>query len=192
MCLYIRQIYFVFPSAVMLSVGYSQLNFSSLSFFLPSLSVQTHIQPLAVRAVSPPRWPLCRPRLRVVQPQTHQGPVALSAPWRNGLTNPVRKLSAGATGTAKGERQVRRLEGKPPPPPARSSQDLGCPPNRGAVHYPASHRQRPGENNSFMCIISLIKKGHSNQGYHAKRQLRQGKFIYIAHFIHNGNSKCFT
>uniref|UniRef100_A0A671TAR2 Rho guanine nucleotide exchange factor 25 n=1 Tax=Sinocyclocheilus anshuiensis TaxID=1608454 RepID=A0A671TAR2_9TELE len=40
------------------------------------------------------------------------------------LTNPVRKLSAGATGTAKGERQVRRLEGKPPPPPARSSQDL--------------------------------------------------------------------
>jgi len=21
---------------------------------------------------------------------------------------------------------------------------------------------------------------------------RQGKFIYIAHFIHNGNSKCFT
>ncbi|XP_026092514.1 rho guanine nucleotide exchange factor 25-like isoform X2 [Carassius auratus] len=41
------------------------------------------------------------------------------------LTNPVRKLSAGATGTAKGERQVRRLEGKPPPPPTRSSQDLG-------------------------------------------------------------------
>jgi len=23
-------------------------------------------------------------------------------------------------------------------------------------------------------------------------QSRQGKFIYIAHFIHNGNSKCFT
>uniref|UniRef100_A0A8C1GDP7 Rho guanine nucleotide exchange factor 25 n=1 Tax=Cyprinus carpio TaxID=7962 RepID=A0A8C1GDP7_CYPCA len=43
------------------------------------------------------------------------------------LTNPVRKLSAGATGTAKGERQVRRLEDKPPPPPARSSQDLGSP-----------------------------------------------------------------
>ncbi|RXN11739.1 rho guanine nucleotide exchange factor 25-like isoform X1 [Labeo rohita] len=43
------------------------------------------------------------------------------------LTNPVRKLSSGATGTAKGERQVRRLEGKPPPPPARSSQDLGSP-----------------------------------------------------------------
>ncbi len=21
---------------------------------------------------------------------------------------------------------------------------------------------------------------------------RQGKFIYIAHFIHSGNSKCFT
>ncbi len=22
--------------------------------------------------------------------------------------------------------------------------------------------------------------------------VRQGKFIYIAHFIHSGNSKCFT
>ncbi|XP_056095067.1 rho guanine nucleotide exchange factor 25 isoform X2 [Rhinichthys klamathensis goyatoka] len=43
------------------------------------------------------------------------------------LTNPVRKLSAGATGTAKGERQVRKLDGKPPPPPTRSSQDLGSP-----------------------------------------------------------------
>ncbi|KAJ8265503.1 hypothetical protein COCON_G00146020 [Conger conger] len=41
------------------------------------------------------------------------------------LTNPVRKLSsAGAAGGgAKGERQVRRLEGKPPP--AQKSQDLG-------------------------------------------------------------------
>ncbi|KAG1961420.1 rho guanine nucleotide exchange factor 25 isoform X2 [Pimephales promelas] len=43
------------------------------------------------------------------------------------LTNPVRKLSAGATGTVKGERQVRKLDGKPPPPPTRSSQDLGSP-----------------------------------------------------------------
>nr|XP_009295232.1 rho guanine nucleotide exchange factor 25 isoform X1 [Danio rerio] len=43
------------------------------------------------------------------------------------LTNPVRKLSAGAAGSAKGERQVRRLEGKPPPPPTRSSQELGSP-----------------------------------------------------------------
>uniref|UniRef100_A0A671X3U6 Rho guanine nucleotide exchange factor 25 n=1 Tax=Sparus aurata TaxID=8175 RepID=A0A671X3U6_SPAAU len=42
------------------------------------------------------------------------------------LTNPVRKLSAGAT--AKGERQVRKLEGKPPPLPSHSnSQDLGSP-----------------------------------------------------------------
>ncbi|XP_057674436.1 rho guanine nucleotide exchange factor 25 isoform X2 [Corythoichthys intestinalis] len=40
------------------------------------------------------------------------------------LTNPVRKLSAGAT--AKGERQIRKLEGKPPPLPSHSqSQDLG-------------------------------------------------------------------
>ncbi|XP_068608708.1 rho guanine nucleotide exchange factor 25 [Brachionichthys hirsutus] len=43
------------------------------------------------------------------------------------LTNPVRKLSAG--GTAKGERQVRRLEGKPTPLPSYShSQDVGSPP----------------------------------------------------------------
>uniref|UniRef100_A0A3Q1CUG6 Rho guanine nucleotide exchange factor 25 n=1 Tax=Amphiprion ocellaris TaxID=80972 RepID=A0A3Q1CUG6_AMPOC len=43
------------------------------------------------------------------------------------LTNPVRKLSAGST--AKGERQVRKLEGKPPPLPSHShSQDLGSPP----------------------------------------------------------------
>ncbi|KAA0707178.1 Triple functional domain protein [Triplophysa tibetana] len=43
------------------------------------------------------------------------------------LTNPVRKLSIGAAGPAKGERQVRRLDGKPPPPPTRSSQELGNP-----------------------------------------------------------------
>nr|XP_020473339.1 rho guanine nucleotide exchange factor 25-like isoform X2 [Monopterus albus] len=43
------------------------------------------------------------------------------------LTNPVRKLSAGAN--AKGERQVRKLEGKPPPPSSHCySQDLGSPP----------------------------------------------------------------
>ncbi|KAJ8370059.1 hypothetical protein SKAU_G00100870 [Synaphobranchus kaupii] len=41
------------------------------------------------------------------------------------LTNPVRKLSSAgmAGGGAKGERQARRIEGKPPPP--RQSQDLG-------------------------------------------------------------------
>ncbi|XP_067383104.1 rho guanine nucleotide exchange factor 25 isoform X2 [Channa argus] len=43
------------------------------------------------------------------------------------LTNPVRKLSAGAT--AKGERQVRKLEGKHPPLSFHShSHDLGSPP----------------------------------------------------------------
>ncbi|XP_068187884.1 rho guanine nucleotide exchange factor 25 isoform X2 [Antennarius striatus] len=43
------------------------------------------------------------------------------------LTNPVRKLSAG--GTAKGERQVCKLEGKPAPPSSYSySQDVGSPP----------------------------------------------------------------
>ncbi|XP_061909081.1 rho guanine nucleotide exchange factor 25 isoform X1 [Entelurus aequoreus] len=41
------------------------------------------------------------------------------------LTNPVRKLSAGAT--AKGERQIRKFEGKPTPLSSHS-QDLGSPP----------------------------------------------------------------
>ncbi|XP_061842160.1 rho guanine nucleotide exchange factor 25 isoform X2 [Nerophis lumbriciformis] len=41
------------------------------------------------------------------------------------LTNPVRKLSAGAT--AKGERQIRKLEGKPTPLSSHSL-DLGSPP----------------------------------------------------------------
>ncbi|XP_051518216.1 rho guanine nucleotide exchange factor 25-like isoform X1 [Myxocyprinus asiaticus] len=43
------------------------------------------------------------------------------------LTNPVRKLSAGAAGAAKGEQQVHRLDSKPPPPPNRTSQDLRNP-----------------------------------------------------------------
>ncbi|XP_036446801.1 rho guanine nucleotide exchange factor 25 isoform X1 [Colossoma macropomum] len=41
------------------------------------------------------------------------------------LTNPVRKLSAGAAGGSKGERPARRLEGKPPPPQSKSNQELG-------------------------------------------------------------------
>ncbi|XP_066527196.1 rho guanine nucleotide exchange factor 25 [Hoplias malabaricus] len=40
------------------------------------------------------------------------------------LTNPVRKLSAGAAGGSKGERQARRLEAKPPPPQSKSNQEL--------------------------------------------------------------------
>ncbi|CAN9516123.1 unnamed protein product [Ophioblennius macclurei] len=39
------------------------------------------------------------------------------------LTNPVRKLSVGSA-AAKGERQVRKLEGKAPPPPPSSSSSL--------------------------------------------------------------------
>ncbi|KAI4905246.1 hypothetical protein NFI96_028987, partial [Prochilodus magdalenae] len=41
------------------------------------------------------------------------------------LTNPVRKLSAGAAGGSKGERPARRSEGKPPPPQSKSNQELG-------------------------------------------------------------------
>ncbi|XP_029689850.1 rho guanine nucleotide exchange factor 25 isoform X1 [Takifugu rubripes] len=52
------------------------------------------------------------------------------------LTNPVRKLSAGAT--AKGERQSRKPDGKPPPLPSHShsqdSQDLGSPPRADETH----------------------------------------------------------
>ncbi|KAM9856245.1 rho guanine nucleotide exchange factor 25 isoform 2-T2 [Aulostomus maculatus] len=59
------------------------------------------------------------------------------------LTNPVRKLSAGAT--AKGEHQIRKLEGKPPPPlPSHShSQDLGSPlrPDEPLTILPVTHRE---------------------------------------------------
>ncbi|KAK1899270.1 Kalirin, partial [Dissostichus eleginoides] len=58
------------------------------------------------------------------------------------LTNPVRKLSVGAT--AKGERQVRKLEGKPPPPPSQShSLDLGSPPRHDDTFtiLPITHRE---------------------------------------------------
>ncbi|KAG7477464.1 hypothetical protein MATL_G00069850 [Megalops atlanticus] len=41
------------------------------------------------------------------------------------LTNPVRKLSAGGGAGGKSERQVRRLDGKPPP--SQQSQDPGAP-----------------------------------------------------------------
>ncbi|XP_028265362.1 rho guanine nucleotide exchange factor 25 isoform X2 [Parambassis ranga] len=58
------------------------------------------------------------------------------------LTNPVRKLSAGSA--AKGERQVRKLEGKPPPLPSHSqSQDLGSPPrtDETLTILPVTHRE---------------------------------------------------
>ncbi|XP_029362811.1 rho guanine nucleotide exchange factor 25 isoform X3 [Echeneis naucrates] len=58
------------------------------------------------------------------------------------LTNPVRKLSAGAT--AKGERQVRKLEGKPQPPPSHSlSQDQGSllRPDENLTILPVTHRE---------------------------------------------------
>ncbi|KAM3618881.1 uncharacterized protein V6R79_026269 [Siganus canaliculatus] len=59
------------------------------------------------------------------------------------LTNPVRKLSAGAT--AKGERQVRKLEGKPPPPPPSQShsQELGSlpRPDEPLTILPVTHRE---------------------------------------------------
>ncbi|MED6290509.1 hypothetical protein CHARACLAT_013708 [Characodon lateralis] len=59
------------------------------------------------------------------------------------LTNPVRKLSAGST--AKGDRQVRKLEGKPPPLPSHSqSQDLGSSvrPDEAFTILPITHRER--------------------------------------------------
>lgn len=59
------------------------------------------------------------------------------------LTNPVRKLSAGSA--AKGERQVRKLEGKSPPIPSHShSQDLGSPMrlDEAFTILPITHRER--------------------------------------------------
>ncbi|XP_061592137.1 rho guanine nucleotide exchange factor 25 isoform X2 [Cololabis saira] len=58
------------------------------------------------------------------------------------LTNPVRKLSAGSA--AKGERQVRKLEGKPPPPTSTGQcQDLGSPPRPDNTFtiLPVTHRE---------------------------------------------------
>ncbi|XP_072306037.1 rho guanine nucleotide exchange factor 25 isoform X1 [Eucyclogobius newberryi] len=57
------------------------------------------------------------------------------------LTNPVRKLSAGAS--AKGERQVRKLEGKPPTVPPHPNQDLGSPPrlDKSFTILPMTHSQ---------------------------------------------------
>lgn len=60
------------------------------------------------------------------------------------LTNPVRKLSAGAT--AKGERQVRKLDGKPPPFQSHSNSldlGLGSPPRPDDTFtiLPDTHRE---------------------------------------------------
>ncbi|XP_011475387.2 rho guanine nucleotide exchange factor 25-like isoform X2 [Oryzias latipes] len=58
------------------------------------------------------------------------------------LTNPVRKLSVGSAGKA--ERQVRKLEGKPPPLPSLSqSLDLNSPPrlDETLTVLPVTHRE---------------------------------------------------
>ncbi|XP_041859405.1 rho guanine nucleotide exchange factor 25 isoform X2 [Melanotaenia boesemani] len=58
------------------------------------------------------------------------------------LTNPVRKLSAGSA--SKGERQVQKLEGKPPPPPSHSQiLGLGSPPRPDETFtiLPVTHRE---------------------------------------------------
>uniref|UniRef100_A0A671X1H3 Rho guanine nucleotide exchange factor 25-like n=1 Tax=Sparus aurata TaxID=8175 RepID=A0A671X1H3_SPAAU len=74
------------------------------------------------------------------------------------LTNPVRKLSAGAT--AKGERQVRKLEGKPPPLPSHSnSQDLGSPvrPEDTLTILPVTHRELVRSVFSWYVLKELIE-----------------------------------
>ncbi|KAJ8358713.1 hypothetical protein SKAU_G00152380 [Synaphobranchus kaupii] len=59
------------------------------------------------------------------------------------LTNPVRKLSSAGGGGAKGERQVRRLDGEAPP--ARQSQDPAGPGGAGRrLHRPPHRRERAG------------------------------------------------
>ncbi|TNN56927.1 Rho guanine nucleotide exchange factor 25 [Liparis tanakae] len=67
------------------------------------------------------------------------------------LTNPVRKLSVGAT--AKGERQVRKLEGKPPPLPSHGhSQDLGSPlrSEDTFIILPVTHRELDTQSSSVL------------------------------------------
>uniref|UniRef100_A0A3Q3LJL9 Rho guanine nucleotide exchange factor 25 n=1 Tax=Mastacembelus armatus TaxID=205130 RepID=A0A3Q3LJL9_9TELE len=67
------------------------------------------------------------------------------------LTNPVRKLSVGAT--AKGERQVRKLEGKPQPLPSHShSQELGGPLRPEET---VAHRELVRSKNLLQFIILL-------------------------------------
>uniref|UniRef100_A0A667WBH9 Rho guanine nucleotide exchange factor 25 n=1 Tax=Myripristis murdjan TaxID=586833 RepID=A0A667WBH9_9TELE len=73
------------------------------------------------------------------------------------LTNPVRKLSAGSA--AKGERQVRKLEGKAPPLPSHSqSQDLGSPsgPDEPLTILPVTHRELVRSNS----VASYFVKAH--------------------------------
>ncbi len=78
------------------------------------------------------------------------------------LTNPVRKLSAGAT--AKGERQVRKLEGKPPPLPSHShSQDLGSPPrtDETLTILPVTHRELVSSSRKSTQIFYLSKRNNT-------------------------------
>lgn len=78
------------------------------------------------------------------------------------LTNPVRKLSAGST--AKGERQVRKLEGKPASLPSHSqNQDMGSLPRpvESLTILPVTHREPVRifliirTNQTKLCLVSF-------------------------------------
>lgn len=86
------------------------------------------------------------------------------------LTNPVRKLSAGSS--AKGDRQVRKIEGKPPPLPCHSqSQELGSRPMLDEILtvLPVTHRE-PVRNrcqNSCDVLFPVLSQKGIKQDMHA-------------------------
>uniref|UniRef100_A0A8C1VUJ1 DH domain-containing protein n=1 Tax=Cyprinus carpio TaxID=7962 RepID=A0A8C1VUJ1_CYPCA len=95
------------------------------------------------------------------------------------LTNPVRKLSAGATGTAKGERQVRRLEDKPPPPPARSSQDLGSPQTeKQFTILPVIDKELVRK--TVWCVLFSLKKRTVITKMYVLKELIETEKLYVA------------
>ncbi len=126
-CLYIRQIYFVFPLLSCSQMVIPNLiPLPSLSLFPLSVCTDSYSAAGSEGSISTSVASL-PPQASGSSAPNSPGSRRSVSTLKKWLTNPVRKLSGGATGTAKGERQVRRLEGKPPPPPARSSQDLGSP-----------------------------------------------------------------
>uniref|UniRef100_H3DC83 Rho guanine nucleotide exchange factor 25 n=1 Tax=Tetraodon nigroviridis TaxID=99883 RepID=H3DC83_TETNG len=109
------------------------------------------------------------------------------------LTNPVRKLSAGAT--AKGERQLRKSEGKPPPLPLHShsqdSQDLGSPPRPEDTHtiLPITHREllfphhaatgRTGLKDKVLCVYDTSSQWSSTADSEEERRSALEKSMYV-------------
>uniref|UniRef100_A0A8C1Y837 Rho guanine nucleotide exchange factor 25 n=1 Tax=Cyprinus carpio TaxID=7962 RepID=A0A8C1Y837_CYPCA len=143
---------FCFPSAVLLSdlIPLPSLSLFPLSVCTDSYSAAGSEGSISTSVASLP------PQASGSSAPNSPGSRRSVSTLKKWLTNPVRKLSAGATGTAKGERQVRRMEGKPPPPRTRSSQDLGSPQTEEQFTI-LPDIDKDLVRNSLMCIIFLIK-----------------------------------